>query len=234
MFTLTFLVVNYILIACVHSATRMCYVKTLGEFEDKRVTDHVLWTEQKTDSLLECVARCNEHDRTLACGYNPNKAVCIAYSTKFTDPLNTRYSHDQGYRLYSLCPGGPALGACETSTDCLVVNTSCLEGACVCDMMFVSSEARGGCFQNCIRYGNTFTRFVGHILRNHNDKKLPSISERACQEACVHESSIVCKTADYNPTSANCFLSSTGWMDAPASSRAADVRYNLHIRNCDV
>ncbi|XP_046364199.2 uncharacterized protein LOC124140596 isoform X1 [Haliotis rufescens] len=234
MFTSTVFVINYSLIAYVYSTSRMCYVMRLPGFEDKRVTDHVMWTEQNMTSRLKCAARCNQHDLAEMCGYNQNTGVCVAYNATFTDPSSVIYYDDSGYRMYSLCPGGPALGTCKTSADCLVANTFCMEGECVCDMMFVFSHAQGGCIQNCSHYGTTFTRYVGYILREHNDIKVESIPEKDCQAACISETSILCKTVDYNPTSNNCFLSSTGWSDAPATSRAADAKYNMHIRHCDV
>ncbi|XP_046364200.2 uncharacterized protein LOC124140596 isoform X2 [Haliotis rufescens] len=191
MFTSTVFVINYSLIAYVYSTSRMCYVMRLPGFEDKRVTDHVMWTEQNMTSRLKCAARCNQHDLAEMCGYNQNTGVCVAYNATFTDPSSVIYYDDSGYRMYSLCP-------------------------------------------DCSHYGTTFTRYVGYILREHNDIKVESIPEKDCQAACISETSILCKTVDYNPTSNNCFLSSTGWSDAPATSRAADAKYNMHIRHCDV
>ncbi|XP_046364198.2 uncharacterized protein LOC124140595 [Haliotis rufescens] len=206
-------------------------------FENKRVTEHVMWVEENTESLLECAARCGQHDLAVTCGYNPNTLECVAYSARFTDPSTVAYVDNSKYRMYSLnlvtVTAEPPLGICDTSDDCPVVDTECMEGECVCNITQVFSYAVAGCVQGCSQYSKTFTKFAGRVIWEHDDLLLGTLTEDECQAACVIETSIVCKTAQYSPVTSLCVLSSSGWLDVDVSDRATRESYNIHIRHCD-
>ncbi|XP_067654351.1 uncharacterized protein [Haliotis asinina] len=89
-------------------------VKMMHGFENKRVTENVMWTEQNTASLFECAARCGQHDLAVTCGYNPRTLECVAYSARFTDPSAVAYVDNSKYRMYSLNPGCSRYGTTFT------------------------------------------------------------------------------------------------------------------------
>ncbi|XP_071099128.1 uncharacterized protein [Haliotis cracherodii] len=213
-------------------------VKMMHGFENKRVTEHVMWVEENTESLLECAARCGQHDLAVTCGYNPATLECVAYSAMFTDPSTVDYVDNSKYRMYSLnpvtVPAEPPLGICDTSDDCQVVDTECMEGGCVCNITQVFSYAVAGCIQGCSQYGTTFTKYAGRLIVGHNDVLLYSLTEDECRANCVTETNILCKIAEYYQVGSSCALSSSAWIDITDSEKGTDMNYNVHIRHCDL
>ncbi|XP_046364196.2 uncharacterized protein LOC124140594 [Haliotis rufescens] len=227
-----------LLCSCVDSVSANFWawkVEMIDGFENKRVTDHIMWTEPNTESLLECAVRCSQHDLAVTCGYNPNTLECVAYSARFTDQSTVAYVDNSKYRMYSLnpVPSVPPLGICNTSNDCLVADTECIEEECVCIISQVFSYAAGGCVQGCSQYSNTFTKFAGRVIYKHDDLFLTTATEDECRAACVTETSIVCKTLEYSSVSSACVLSSFGWMDVNVLYRGTNNNYDIHLRHCD-
>ncbi|XP_067654845.1 uncharacterized protein [Haliotis asinina] len=208
-------------------------------FENKLVTENVMWTKQNTVSLIECAVRCGQQDLALSCGYNPSTLECVAYSARFTDPSAVAYVDNSEYRMYSLnpvmitIPAVPPLGFCTTSNDCLAANSTCMQGVCECNITHVFSYAAGGCVQGCSEYSTTFTTFAGHVIWGHDDGAMYVATEEECRAFCAIEKSIVCKTVQYNNELSTCHLSSFGWVDVAPSYRALRIKYNLHVRHCN-
>ncbi|XP_071099422.1 uncharacterized protein [Haliotis cracherodii] len=122
-------------------------------------------------------------------------------------------------------------GSCNGSADCTVVNTTCNDGWCVCDIMHQYSS--GSCVQGCATYGSDFTTFIYMVLNGYNTRLIRNVTTiEACMSACIAETGFMCITADYQYLSSDCYLSSSATYEVPLSRIRSHIYYHEFIRNC--
>ncbi|XP_071099424.1 thrombospondin-2-like [Haliotis cracherodii] len=97
-----------LMIACggfglVKSFCGVCEVKSLPDFQNKRVSEGVLWTKTDMTSRAECAARCSLFSVIKSFGYKEASRECVAYTVPLTTPAAMTFASESGFNMFSTC-----------------------------------------------------------------------------------------------------------------------------------
>ncbi|XP_046364171.2 coadhesin-like [Haliotis rufescens] len=99
----------------------VCEVKPLPDFQNKRVSEGVLWTKTDMTSRAECAARCSLFRVIKSFGYKEASEECVAHTVPLTTPAAMTYASESGFNMYSTCApvdGGVSAWAQWTGPAC--------------------------------------------------------------------------------------------------------------------
>ncbi|XP_071099423.1 coadhesin-like [Haliotis cracherodii] len=81
----------------------LCEVKPLPDFQNKRVSEGVLWTKTDMTSRAECAARCSLFSVIKSFGYKEDSEECVAHTVPLTTPAAMTHVSESGFNMYSTC-----------------------------------------------------------------------------------------------------------------------------------
>ncbi|XP_067654512.1 uncharacterized protein [Haliotis asinina] len=214
-----------------------CRVKTMPDFDNKRVAEGLIWSVEKVDTRLICVRSCIKDDQCMMVGYTPDSGQCRGYNVdvRSTSSNNVTTVDEPGFNMYVMCRALDFVGkTCNTSSDCLGDRSVCESGQCLCEIGYSHSRHKGydTCNIGCDKYGSTFTAYPGRAIFLYNTKSYNGFSISSCKQFCLSETTFLCRSYEYSFDTEKCNIMSFSWLDRDIEDHRDNPDFTFYTRDC--
>ncbi|XP_046560084.1 uncharacterized protein LOC124269111 [Haliotis rubra] len=212
-----------------------CWVKAMSDFDNKRVTEGLIWSVEAVDTRIICVRSCMKDGQCMMAGYTPGSGQCRGYNVDVRSPDNVTTVDDPGFSMYLMCRALNFIGKmCNSSSDCSGDRSVCESGQCLCDIGYSHSRHKGydTCDRDCTNYGSTFTSYSDRAIQSSNTKTVFGLSVASCQQFCLNETTFLCKSYEYYFADEKCNTMSFSWLDKGTDFHRVLPDWAYYNRNC--